>query len=132
MDFTPNEIEQMAAGMRQGMEPPHTPEESGDALLTEVRRIVQMEGGQLDQFSSHYDADSLAISYGGRTFARYQKDPGAELWIEFEMYPALRQKYASDARFAGVPNKESDTWRVYLSRPQDIEQFRDLIADETL
>lgn len=132
MDFTPKEIEQMAAGMRQSIEPPATPEESADALLTQIERIVRMENGHADQLTARYAPDFMAVVYNGHEFAHYAKELDKELWIEFEMYPALKQKYETDPRFANVADKDALYWRVYLRQPEDIQQYRDVIADETL
>lgn len=122
----------MAAGMSWSMEPPVTPEEAENTLLTEIHRIVQTAGGEPDQLKSRYDAEYLAIIYAGHEFAHFKKEQDGPLWIEFEMYEALREKYAPDPLFAGVTDKERRYWRVNLERPQDIEQYRDLIVDETL
>lgn len=133
MDFAPKEIEQMAAGLnRFAAEPPVTPDEQEDDLLTLVRRIVKTANGNMDQFEARYGHDCLEIIYGNRVFARCGKEPGHEEWIEFRMYPALRDKYAPDPRFQHVPDKNAEYWRIELSRPQDVQKFSDLIVDETI
>lgn len=132
MDFTPDEIEQMAAGMRQTMEPPTTPGERGNDLLTEVRRIIKTADGEPDQLEARYAHDYLAIVYNGHEFAHYKAPMEGDAWIEFEMYPALHDKYAADPRFADVEDKDRLYWRVYLRRPQDVSEYADVILDETL
>ena len=127
MDFTAKEIEQMAAGMNSfAAEPPITQEETEDALLDQVRRIVKMADGDENQLVARYAADSKSLVYVGRELAHYAAEVGSsELWIEFRMYPALKAKYAHDGRFA-------EYWRVTLANPQDVENYRDVIVDETL
>lgn len=131
--MSPDEIEKMAESLNsENIEPPVTPESVENELLTEIRRIIKMADGEPDELQARYAPEYLALIYDGHEFARFEKTPGEQVWIEFDMYPALHDKYAPDPRFADVADKKEKFWRVKLSRPQEISNYKDIIIDETL
>lgn len=133
MEFNPDTLEQMAAGLDNNrIEPPITAEEEGDVILTEVRRIIKTEDGHPSELEARYEEGYKAVDYNGHEFLRYSVSPEHVAWVEFVLYPALRQKYAPDERFADVKDKGSDLWRVYLERPEQITEYRDVITDSTI
>lgn len=137
MDQKAEELEREAESLdREGFAPPITPEGEENVILTEVRRIVKTSDANPDQLKAVFSDGCLALIYDGHEFARCSAGRPPEewgekaAWIEFDMYSGLRDKYASDPRFAGVEDTQGKFWRVCLSRPEDVDAYRDVIVDE--
>lgn len=132
-DISPDVLEQMAAGLdNDRIEPSVTAEEEGDVILTEIRRIIKQADGHTSQLKARYEPGYKLVEYNGHDFLRYSVSDDHEAWVEFLLYPALRAKYAPDARFAGVEDKDQEAWRIYLERPEQISEYADVIIDDTI
>lgn len=119
-------------GLSAGYEASRAPEAMETDMITIISRIIERAGGKTDQIRvEDLSGGHLAAFYGPHEFAHLSLGP-RDIWIEFMMTPAMKQKYAVDERFAQVENKNQNGWHITLSRPEDLYKFEDVIREETI